>query len=105
MATCVVNAADASLTNRGYTLAMSVGGINQTFGFNSGNILSGPFADAVLGAGDIVLGLNSVSTTTVKSFYYSSQWQVIQDDSQASPTATPQIADQYVWGQAYVNEL
>jgi len=63
-----------------------------------GNILSGPF-------GDIVLGLNSVSTTSIETFYYSSQWQVIQDDSQVSPSATPQIADQYVWGEANVNEL
>jgi RHS repeat-associated protein len=75
-------------------------------GSNSGNILSGPFANAVLGPGDIVLGLSgAISTTTVQTFYYSSQWQVIQDDSQLSPSATPQIADQYVWGQAYVNEL
>jgi RHS repeat-associated protein len=71
-----------------------------------GNILSGPFADAVLGPGDIVLGLSgAISTTTVQTFYYSSQWRVIQDDSQLSPSATPQIADQYVWGEAYVNEL
>jgi RHS repeat-associated protein len=91
-------------TGRSALQAWPPGGVAQK-AETGGNILSGPFGDAVLGPGDIVLGLNSVSTTTVQTFYYSSQWQVIQDDSQVSPSATPQIADQYVWGEANVNEL
>ncbi len=73
-------------------------------GVTSGNILSGPFTNVVLGQGDSIAGIVSLGSTE-QSFYYTNQWQMIQQDSQTSPTATPVVADQYVWGMAYVNEL
>jgi RHS repeat-associated protein len=61
------------------------------------------FTDTFLGPGDSIIGIASSSPT--ETFYYTNQWQVIQDDLQSSPTSTPVIQDQYVWGEAYVNEL
>ena len=40
-----------------------------------------------------------------RDLYYSSQWQVIQETANDPNTGTSQVADQYVWGAAYVNEL
>ncbi len=70
---------------------------------NSGNIASGSFTNVATGPGGIILGITS--RTTIKTFYYSDQWQLIQENAQTSPTATAVVMDQYVWGQAYVNEL
>ena len=72
---------------------------------NSGNILTGPFPDVVTGSNGIILGLNSAVTAPVQTFYYSNQWQVVQENFQASSTATPELKTQNVWGEAYVNEL
>jgi hypothetical protein len=51
------------LTKGGYTLAMSVGGINRTFSSNSGNILCGNFTDVVLGQGDSITGIRTFGST------------------------------------------
>jgi hypothetical protein len=55
----------------------------------------------VTGTNGIVLGIDAFSLTSEQTFFYSSQWQVIQQDTQ-SPVQSPQVANQYVWGQAYV---
>ncbi len=43
------------------------------------------------------------SPTTETDFYYSSMGQIIQEDSVSSGVST--LSMQYVWGEAYVNEL
>ena len=72
---------------------------------DTGNILRGPFTAVFDPSDNYVVGVSSVSTSNEQTFYYSNQWQLIQENLQNTPSATPQMADQYVWGQAYVNEL
>jgi uncharacterized delta-60 repeat protein/RHS repeat-associated protein len=49
--------------------------------------------------------IQSLAGLSPRDLYYSSQWQVIQEDANNPVTGTMQTADQYVWGIAYVNEL
>jgi RHS repeat-associated protein len=40
-----------------------------------------------------------------EDYYYSSNWQVLEDDTTPAGGGSPIVADQYVWGLAYVDEM
>jgi RHS repeat-associated protein/uncharacterized delta-60 repeat protein len=74
----------------------------------------GPYSYTDTAAGPIWIGTSTTEgvasghtlvSLSPRDFYYSSQWQVIQETANNSGTGAMQTADQYVWGIAYVNEL
>jgi len=94
-----VSETDGVVNSEDFTAVVADEGVTEAS--DSGNIVSGSFTD-VIGDNNVVLGVVSVSSQ--EDFFYSSQWQVIQEDSLAG-TGSPVLVAQNVWGQAYVNEL
>ena len=45
------------------------------------------------------------NTVPPRDLYYSSNWQVVEEDTQSLTTGNPETVDQYVWGLAYVDEM
>ena len=65
----------------------------------AGPIYVGASTTEGAGSGEILAGLSP------REFYYSSQWQLIQETANNPGTGGMQTAEQYVWGIAYENEL
>ncbi len=81
---------------------------NQTDGPYTDPTSTAPIIRGVSGSEGIGIGSGDVaapSGSLPRLLYYSSQWQVIQENAPYAGTSTMAVQDQQVWGIAYVNEL